>query len=127
MANITLSQQATIYNLDQNSYQLNLVISASDGMPAKVFVMQQLINTVKFAAIATPVQLEEIAEDVPNAGSSYFRADNVQLVGASLEWIEWVFTEIKNDIYKLVKDYNALQNVSSPSTVVITVDGITNV
>ena len=125
MSSLTLSQQATIYNPEQNSYQLNLVISASVDMPAKVFVMQLINGAAKFAAISTPVQLEDINEDTPEAGSSYYRTDTVSLVGNSLEWIEWVLTEIKNDLYKLVKDYNSLQVVTAASTTLININGIT--
>ena len=124
MSNISLNVQTSEATVGTN-YQMNIYTSNQSGMPPEIFVMQRKLDPItktlvdKFAAVATPVQLESLPINCPASGSSYFRTTNVTILGDTAEYMQWVLTQIQADTQMLINDLNALFNLSAAQEIVI--------
>lgn len=63
-----------------------------------------------FAAVATPVQLEDLPVGAPGSDTSYFRTHQVTLVVRTLEGLNAVFDSMLWELNKLCQDMDVLAN-----------------
>lgn len=117
--NIQILKRSTVEIPDISSYKLVLEAVNAQNMPSKIFVNQRIRNFSKgttddsFAAVCTPVQLEDFAEDSPDPGSSYYRTSMVEIVVRTPEMLQTAFDSIIYEVKKLVADLEALEDLSS--------------
>jgi hypothetical protein len=129
MATLSLQRTAPTYVSTLSSYRMTLTITSSEIITPFVFVKQRLSNLDKtsfddvFAAIATPSQLAELQQLAPNQFSSYFLDKTVTLIGRTVEYLDWIYNEILNELNKLVLDYDLLQTYASEETVNLVISG----
>lgn len=104
-----------------SSYKLVLEAVNAENMPNKIFVNQRITNFAKgtiddsFAAVCTPVQLEDFPEDQPEAGSSYYRTNVIEIVVRTPEMLQTAFESILYEVKKLVIDLEDLDNLTKPT------------
>ncbi len=121
---ITLQKRSTVVDTRTGNMLLVIEATASEDMPKEVFVNQRLVQADNkfedvFAAVATPVQLEDFATLCPNAGTHYFRKEKVELVCFSAEYAQEVWETIEAEVAMLVQDLNDMDELSEAQTVVI--------
>lgn len=130
MAKVTLLRRSTNFDANLTSYKMILEILSSENITKSIFVKQRIRNYFKnqfedvFAAIATPVQLEDLDEGSPKEGDSYFRCSSVELVARTPEFLENVFSSIQSEIQKLVIDFEAVNELQADGVYTITADEI---
>jgi hypothetical protein len=115
---IQISKQSTVYAPDLSSYKLIVEAKNAVGMPVKIFVKQRIRNFAKdaieepFVAVCTPVMLEDLEEDSPAEGTSYYRTDRIELVGRTPEMIQEVFDSLLFEVKKLTIDLADIEMLS---------------
>ena len=134
--NIQILKRSTVEMPNISSYKLVLEAVNAQNMPDKIFVNQRIQdyskNTVNnfFAAVCTPVQLEDFPEDNPEEGSSYYRTNVAEIVVRTPEMLQAAFDSILYEVKKLVLDLDALDDLSEQTVYNITgntqLTGITN-
>lgn len=118
--NIQILKRSSIEVHDLSSYKLVLEAVNAEGMPDKIFVNQRIRNFAKgtvddtFAAVCTPVQLEDFAEDAPAQGSSYYRTNTIEIVVRTPEMLNRAFDSIIYEVKKLVLDLENLDILTPP-------------
>jgi len=116
MVKLTLNRRTTQWKPDITSYSMILDILAAENAPKEVFIMKRTKNFVSdqfddvFAAVATPVQLEDLPIGAPDANSSYYRVSSVELIARTAEGIDAIFDSMIYELNKLSLDLDALQN-----------------
>jgi hypothetical protein len=116
MVKITLNRASTKWEPDLSSYAMRVEVVSSENIPREVFVMQRLKSFVSdsiedvFAAVATPVQLEDLPVGAPGSDTSYFRTHQVTLVVRTLEGLNAVFDSMLWELNKLCQDMDVLAN-----------------
>ena len=117
MASITLLRKSTVLNPNNESYTMNLQITSSEDVTKYIMVNQRIKDFVKnnfddvFAAVCTPVLLEDLDINSPSAGTSYYRTDTVKIIANNLGYLEEIFNAIVYDIQQLVQDVEALNDL----------------
>jgi len=123
---IQIVKHSTIELPDISSYKLVVRAENAQNMPDKIFVKQRIRNFAKntidetFVAVCTPTQLEDFEEDAPGEGSSYFRTNQIELVGRTPEWLVTVFDSLLYETKKLVVDLTDLDSLSEATVYNIT-------
>jgi hypothetical protein len=118
MKSIQLSKRSTIKVPDITSYKLVVEAINPQNMSGKIFINQRIHNYAKgntedfFVAVCTPSQLEDLAEDSPEEGTSYFRTDKIELVARTPEILQEVFDSLLYETKKLVVDLTDLDNLT---------------
>jgi len=85
-------------------------------MPSKIFVNQRIRNFARgtndytFVAVCTPTQLEDLAEDSPEEGTSYYRVSRIDIIARTPEVLDTIFDSLLFEIKKLVVDLTDLEN-----------------
>ena len=114
---IQISKQSTIPVPDILSYKLVVEAINPQNMPGKVFVNQRIRNFAKeqfddtFVAVCTPAQLEDLQEDSPEAGSSYYRTNRIELIARTPELLQTVFDSLIYEVNKLVIDLSDIEKL----------------
>ena len=122
---IQLTRNSTIWVPGISSYKMLVISSGNEDTPGKIFVNQRIKNFSKdsfddvFVAVATPVQLEDFAEDAPDAGTSYYRTNRIELIARTVEELNSVFQSMLFEIDKLVLDLSDLDKLSAAGIYVI--------
>ena len=125
MAQLTVTRQATTYNPDYQSYQMQVTISAAENITDKIFVNKRIKNYFDdsfqdvVVAIATPVQLEDFPEDKPEGELGFFRTNNVLVVGRTPDFLNYWWTEASAEIQALVTDVNRIATDLSSAVVTV--------
>jgi hypothetical protein len=131
--NIKITRQATTYIPDIKSYKMIIEAIDPEEMSAKIFIQQRIVNFARgttddiFAAVCTPVQLEDFGEDSPLAGTSYFRTDKIELVGGTPELMLELFNSLVYEVKKLVADLNAMDTLDATEVFYTDGDVVTTV
>lgn len=116
MVKLTLNRRTTKWRPDITSYSMILDILAAENAPKEVFIMKRTKNFVNdqfedvFAAVATPVQLEDFPIGAPDANSSYYRVSSVELIARTAEGMNAIFDSMIYELNKLSLDIDALKN-----------------
>jgi hypothetical protein len=119
--NIQILKRSTVAVPHISSYKLVLEAVNAENMPNKIFVNQRITNFAKgtiddsFAAVCTPVQLEDFPEDQPEAGSSYYRTNVIEVVVRTPEMLQTAIESILYEVKKLVIDLEDLDNLTKPT------------
>lgn len=117
--NIKITRQDTTYTPEIGAYKMIIEAIEPEEMSAKIFIQQRIVNFARgttddiFAAVCTPVQLEDLGEDSPLAGTSYFRTNRIELVGGTPELMLELFNSLIYEVKKLVADLNAMDSLNS--------------
>lgn len=136
MKTITLSRQSTHVTpgTKLTSYRLVLEVTATNGITKEIFVKQRFRDILSsdvstftdvFAAVATPVQMEDLAVGSPDASTSYFRVALVDLVFNTSDRLEEVYQLIIADIQMLLGDSDALEVLETDGSFVVTAESVT--
>lgn len=131
MAKINLLRKSSSFDESVSSYRLVLEVTSSEDISSKIFVCQRLHDYVKntfddvFAAVCTPVQLEDLPADVPQEGTSYYRTDKVDILSRNPEYLEEVFDDIVACIQRLVRDFESLEVLEEDGTYEIDAGDVT--
>lgn len=126
--NIQIVKQSTIELPGISSYKLVVSAINAQNMSDKVFVKQRIRNFAKntiddtFVAVCTPAQLEDFEEDAPAEGTSYFRANTIELISRTPEHLVEVFDSLIYEVKKLVVDLTDLENLSQAEIYNISAD-----
>lgn len=98
---------------DKGTVSLTVTVVAFD-MSSKVFAIEVMPTSAdrqapyyRFSHVCSPAELIEFPEDEP-MDNCYFRTDSIELIFDTDAMIEPVMDNIKKDIRKLVREYNAL-------------------
>jgi hypothetical protein len=116
---IQISRQSTVWIPHLQSYKLVVEALNPQNMPQEVFIKQRLRNFAQdsfddnFVAVCTPVQLEDLPINSPDAGGSFYRVSKIELVGRLPEAIDKIFDSLIYEVQKLVDDLNALDYLKS--------------
>lgn len=111
---IQISKKSTVPLPDIQSFKLEIQAVNPVNMPSKIFIKQRIRNFARdrfddtFVAVCTPTQLEDLLEDSPEEGTSYYRTDTIELVVRTAEMLQTVFDSLLYEVQKLVID---LQNI----------------
>lgn len=117
MATLKITRRSTVRDDSNQSYRLTLEASEPNGITKYVFVKQRIrnfqLNTFEdvFAAVATPAQLEDFADETNLGGqqdTTYFRSDKIDIVSRNVAYLDEVFNSIMFEVDKLLKDVAAL-------------------
>jgi hypothetical protein len=111
------------------SYSMDLTVIAADDMPKEVFVKQRFgVDDDRFAAIASPEQLESLPVDAPDTDTSYFRTASVSLVAANQATLEEIYSMVVAEIQLLTANLDALAVSALPDKICeITAISVTSV
>lgn len=106
-------------------YTMELEVISAEDIDKNIFVKQRFRKSDgtfddRFAAVASPAQLEDLDINSPRDGSSYFRTYKVQFVESSLVYLDYIFNTVVNDISLLVEDAEAMSILEEEETVTIT-------
>jgi hypothetical protein len=111
---IQISRQSTVWVPHLQSYKLVVEAINPQDMPQEVFIQQRLRNFAQdsfddnFVGVCTPVQLEDLPVNAPDAGGSFYRVSKIELVGRLPEAIDKIFDSLIYEVQKLVDDLNSL-------------------
>jgi len=125
---IQISKQSTTEVIGISSYKFVVRAINAENMPSKIFVNQRIRNFAKdeiddvFVAVATPTQLEDFAEDAPEAGTGYFRTDAIELIVRTPEVMQSIFDSLVYEVEKLVLDLNLLEELTNSEVYTVSVD-----
>jgi hypothetical protein len=128
---IQISRQSTVWIPHLQSYKLVVEAINPENMPQEVFIKQRLKNFAQdsfddnFVAVCTPVQLEDLPVNAPDAGSSFYRVSKIELVGRLPEALDKIFDSLLYEVEKLVADLNALDDLKEAVIYNVTSDGTT--
>lgn len=95
-------------------YALHAEVTASDGIPPKIFVYHQMPagldgNTfAEFDHVATPVDMQEIPEDAASETVPWYRTDKVTVWMRNADDLETARRLFIDDINALQKAYDTL-------------------
>jgi hypothetical protein len=98
-----------------SSYRLFVEAINAQEMSSKVFIKQRIVNFAKgttddiFVGVCTPAQLEDLGEDSPLEGTSYFRANSVDLVATTSEELKSILDSLIFEVKKLTDDLAELE------------------
>jgi hypothetical protein len=128
---IQISRQSTVWIPHLQSYKLVVEAINPEDMPQEVFIKQRLKNFAQdsfddnFVAVCTPVQLEDLPVNAPDAGNSFYRVSKIELVGRLPEALDKIFDSLLYEVEKLVADLNALDDLKEAVIYNVTSDGTT--
>lgn len=111
---IQISRRYVDTNKELSSYRLYVEAINAQEMTSKVFIKQRIVNFSKsttddvFVGVCTPAQLEDLGEDSPLGGTSFFRSNNVDLIATTSEELKDTLDSIIFEVKKLVDDLSAL-------------------
>jgi hypothetical protein len=117
--NIQIVKQSSEYVPGISSVKLVVEAINPENMSDKIFVKQRIHNFSKgdfedvFAAVCTPAQLEDLQEDSPADGTSYFRANAIELVSETEEHLDTVFGSMLYEVKKLLVDLDAMDRLKT--------------
>jgi len=115
---IQLIRRSTVEVPYISSYKLVVETLNPVGMSGKIFINQRIRNFAKdtfddtFVAVCTPTQIEDLQEDSPGEGTSYYRTNRIELIARTAESLQTVFDSLVYETKKLVVDLNDLENLS---------------
>lgn len=115
---IQIARRSIVEVPDISSYRLVIEAVNPQDMPGKIFINQRIRNFAKgsfdyvFAAVCTPTQLEDLAEDSPEEGTSYYRTDRVDIIARTPEVLETIFNSLLYEVKKLVIDLTDLESLA---------------
>ena len=72
-----------------------------------------------FVAVCSPAQLEDLPANAPEAGSVYYRTSHIQIVSTALEFLEWAYITVVNEVQMLCSDMDALDSFDEVNTITI--------
>jgi hypothetical protein len=116
MATFNLAKTTSAWAPDISSYKMTVEITSAEDAPREIFVIKRTRDFVKdqfedvFAAVATPVQLEDFPIRAPRENSSYYRTNVATLIVRTAEGMQAVFDSMVYEIKKLALDLEALNN-----------------
>ena len=116
---IQIFKSSSVYVPDISSIKLVVAAVNPEEMTDKIFVKQRIRDFAKdtfddtFVAVCTPVQLEDLDADSPGEGTSYYRTNQVELVGRTPEMVETVFESLLYEVKKLVLDLNDMDKMTA--------------
>lgn len=128
MSSIQLLRKSTKWFPALSSYKLILEVISTQSIPKTVFVKQRIKDFAKektvdvFAAVATPVQMQDFNEYSPAAGTSYFRDSRVELMLRTPEAIQEIFDSIVYELQKLALDITIIEDMQQDGIYTITAD-----
>jgi hypothetical protein len=111
---IQISRRYVDTNRELSSYRLYVEAINAQEMTNKVFIKQRIVNFSKgttddiFVGVCTPTQLEDLGEDSPLAGTSFFRSNSIDLVATTSEELKNTLDSVIFEVKKLVDDLSAL-------------------
>ena len=113
-------------------YVLALNVTASQNITKKIFVKQRVrtnLGTIDdvFVAVSSPEQLEDLAEDNPRDGTSYFRSDNICIIASNEAYLTKVFDTIMDDVQLLMSNSEALDILAPDGTYVVSSSGVNQI
>jgi hypothetical protein len=117
---IQILKNHTVELPDISSYKLTVQAINPQEMPSKIFIKQRIRNFAKdtfddtFVAVCTPTQLEDLQEDAPDEGTSYYRTDRIELIARTPEVIQTILDSLLYEVKKLVVDLSDLDNLAEP-------------
>jgi hypothetical protein len=126
---IQISKKNTIPLPEIHSLKLVLQAINAVNMPSKVFIKQRTRNFAKdqfddtFVAVCTPAQLEDLAEDAPDKGTSYFRTDTIELIIRTPETLEDIFQSVLYEVQKLATDLDSIEQLSQEKVYTLSSEG----
>ena len=111
----TLTLKHTIKKTVGGTISLQLTAIAN-GISSKVFAIEVYPTSAdpnapqyRFSHVCSPAELIEFPEDEPK-DNCYFRVNEVEFIFDTDKMIEHVLNNIRDDISKLVLEYNRLEN-----------------
>jgi hypothetical protein len=116
---IQISKQSTIPLPDLQSFKLVVETINPENMSGKIFINQRIRNFAKdrfddtFVAVCTPAQLEDLDEDSPGEGTSYYRTDRIELIIRTAEALQTVFDSLLYEVNKLVIDLSDIEQLAT--------------
>ena len=125
---IQILKNNTVELPDISSYKLTIQAINPQDMPSKIFINQRVRNFAKstfddtFVAVCTPTQLEDLQEDAPDEGTSYYRTDKIELIARTPEVIQTILDSLLYEVKKLVVDLSDLDNLAEPRVYTISAD-----
>ena len=111
---IQISRRYVDTSKELSSYRLYMEAINAQEMTNKVFIKQRVVNFSKgttddiFVGVCTPAQLEDLGEDSPLAGTSFFRSNTVDLIATTSEELKNILDSAIFEVKKLVDDLSAL-------------------
>jgi hypothetical protein len=126
---IQISKKSTTPIPGIQSFKMEVQAINAVNMPSKIFIKQRVRNFAKdrfddtFVAICTPVQLEDLAEDSPEEGTSYYRTDTIELVVRTAEMLQTVFDSLLYEVQKLVVDLQDIDLLEPEEIYTLSSDG----
>ena len=133
MKKITLVRRSIKPTADKlTSYSMELEVITAQDIDKHVFVNQRFHNVDgtfddRFAAVASPTQLQDLDVNSPGPDTSYFRVSKIVLTHASLDYLNYIFDTIVTDISMLIKDDTAMEVLEEDVTVEVTGEAATTV
>lgn len=94
-----------------------LEIIKGEDITKAVFVKQRLRNSItntfedKFVAVCTPAQLEDLEENAPADGTSFYRVSKIDVISRNPDYLQDVFDDILVQIRKLCDDVESLNEL----------------
>ena len=129
MRKITLLRKTTQTDIKLSAVRMDLEIITAEEVVKDLFVKQRLIdvngkiNDV-FAAVASPVQIEDLDTLAPAGGTSYFRDSKVSLMSTNIMALTELFNTITSELQTLVDELALLESTSGDMLYSITADNI---
>ena len=127
MRSVSISRQKSA-TCRQGNYRVDLTINTANNITPYLFVKQRIIRPdgsvdEQFAAVASPMQIEEIAQQAPD-NSSYFRDDKVSLVSSDSDYLAQIVNDILADIQLTIIQLDELDVLNPAENITVTNDAI---
>lgn len=126
---IQISKREAVWVPHTQSHRMIVKTANPEEMPGEVFIKQRLKNFAqdswddRFVAICTPVQLEDFPTGSPDARSSYYRTDEIELIARTPEELNRIFDSLLYEVEKLVIDLNAMADLAPAQIYNVTPQG----
>jgi hypothetical protein len=113
------------------TYMMELEVVSAEDIDKHIFVKQRFRRPDgtfddRFAAVASPAQLEDLDVNSPREDSTYFRSSKVQLTHTSLVYLDYIWNTIVTDVSMLVEDAAAMSVLEEEETVTVTATSTTS-
>lgn len=99
-------------------------VYSADNAPAKIFVMQKSPDSALFAdslsCVASAIQMEDLPEDAPEAGSPFYRVDSVTKLCRSAAAAEEFVSKVRDAVQDLADNTLAAETLSVSEETIIT-------
>lgn len=124
MAKLHLVRKSSSFDPILSGYRMILEIVSAEDITPKVFVNQRLRNFLKgttedvFAAVATSAQLEDLDDDAPAEGTTFFRSHKVEILSRNPDYLKDVYDDIVWELQKLCDDVRSLEVLTEQETII---------